>query len=185
MKITEPKNLFTWRGVPGGEGVVCHQKRYKDVMHLYKQKNQLDGDTVMYTVYSLPEKPAPGNLLWGLSLLHPVMVGNECNMTRGHFHKNLACEEYYWGMSGSGLLMLMDATGYCWAEKVYPGSLHRIDGHWAHRLINTSDQDLNVVCCWGADAGHDYERIETMPFPYRVGKINGAIVVRGIDEALL
>jgi glucose-6-phosphate isomerase len=40
----------------------------------------------------------------------------------------------------------------------------------AHRLINTGDEDLKVACCWPTTAGHDYARVEAMPFPQRAYK---------------
>lgn len=58
-------------------------------------------------------------------------------MTKSHFHENMDCTEFYFGIAGEGLLLLMDETGQTWAEKIYEGSLHHIDGHIAHRLMNT------------------------------------------------
>ena len=77
--------------------------------------------------------------------MEPVTIHGECNMTRGHFHMDWDCAEFYFGISGTGLLLLMDEDGKAWAERVAPGSLHHIDGHLAHRLINTGVR----FCAWG------------------------------------
>ena len=84
----------------------------------------------MYEVYSVSSQSEPGKLNWGLTVMHPVKVNGECNMTRGHFHENMDCEEYYWCSKGTGLLMLMDEEGKCWCEKMYEGSLHHIRSDW-------------------------------------------------------
>lgn len=77
----------------------------------------------------------------------------------------------------------MDEEGNTWAEEVSEGSLHHIDGHLAHRLINTGDEDMKVAACWGCDAGHDYAAVDAMPFGYRVMKEKGKLVfVRGEEE---
>lgn len=96
-------------------------------------------------------------------------------MTKGHFHENKDCVEFYFGIQGEGLLLLMDESGYTWAEKVFEGSLHHIDGHVAHRLVNIGEIDLKVGACWPTSAGHDYVAIEEKAFGYRIKKINNQI----------
>ena len=174
---TISSGLFhVWKGIPQGDNVQVSNKLYKDAKGFYKQIDKTLEDTLcMYEVYSILGKPESGHLNWGLSVLRPFLVNGECNMTRGHFHENLECEEYYWCQAGTGLLMLMDENGKCWCETMKEGSLHHIDGHHAHRLINTGNTDLEVICIWNGDAGHDYKRVEQMPFPIRVFKKNGRI----------
>ena len=109
--------------------------------------------------------------------MQPVCVNGECNVTRGHFHENLDCDEIYCGMGGEGLLLLMDEDYHCHAEKVKCGSVHYIDGHLAHRLVNTGNSELKVQCMWPSNAGHDYKRVEEHPFTVRVFKENGELKV--------
>lgn len=171
MRVVPSKLFFDWKGTIQGDQVKSSQKQYKDIAHIYKENDpSLSEDTVMYTVYSVDEPPIPGHLLWGLSILHPVYVNGECNMTRGHFHQDRQCQEYYWCMEGEGLLLMMDEEGECWVEEMKEGTLHKIDGNIAHRLVNTGDTDLAVVACWPSTSGHDYEAIEKKPFPIRVFK---------------
>ncbi|MDI3312094.1 MAG: glucose-6-phosphate isomerase family protein, partial [Thermoanaerobacterium sp.] len=102
-------------------------------------------------------------------------IEDECNMTRGHFHQDKNCAEYYFCVEGEGLLLLMNDNSEMWAEKVYPGSVHYIDGKYAHRLVNIGDTVLKVGACWPTTAGHDYDAIEKNEFPYRVYKRNGKV----------
>ena len=180
MKITDSALFHDFDQNIEGKDVVVTLKRYEDLKGIFECEDEsIAADTVMYEIRkaAASDKQA-GRLNWAVSLVHPVSVNGECNMTRGHFHKDEDCEEYYWCAAGRGLLMLMDDQGNCWCEKLKKGSLHHIDGHLAHRLINTGSQDLKVICVWNANAGHDYERIEKYPFPFRVFRKNRKIVVK-------
>jgi glucose-6-phosphate isomerase len=173
MKIFEPKAKHDFmNGILQGDAVEKSVKLYKDAKHFYKNVDaDLRDDTVMYEVYSYSQgDDKVGNLNWGLTVLKPVTVRGECNMTRGHFHKDLNCAEFYFGFAGKGLLLLMDEEGTCYSEKVFPGSVHHIDGRVAHRLINIGDEDMKVGACWPVQSGHDYERIEKFPFKARIYK---------------
>lgn len=179
MKIIEPQVIHQiYDGVIEGEAVKFYQKKFKEVKSLYQDTTNIDEDALVYTVYSYeqgdPNKE--GNLYWGLTILEPLNIHQECNMTRGHFHVNKDCAEFYFGIAGTGLLVLMDATGNTWAQKVFPGSLHHIDGKLAHRLVNIGDTQLKVGACWPTSAGHDYNAIETKEFGYRIFKKNQQVV---------
>ncbi|MGI5892607.1 MAG: glucose-6-phosphate isomerase family protein [Bacillota bacterium] len=168
--IEEAKFMQEWGSIPKGEGVISKQTHFADIQSIYERVDGLSKDTLMYTVYSTTS----GSLLWGQTILEPVLVHGECNMTRGHFHQRRDLDEYYWCQKGEGLLMLMDAQGKCWCEKMKPGSLHHIYGQWAHRCINTGKEALSVIACWPADAGHDYD----LTFPIRVFKENDQILLK-------
>jgi glucose-6-phosphate isomerase, archaeal len=183
MKIYEPK---LWhkisQGIMEGKDVKNHKKYLKDVKSLYKSENILseyDPETIVYEVYSFGEgeEEKQGNLYWGMTVMHPLYIEGECNMTRGHFHQDRNCAEYYFGIEGEGLLLLMDDKGEMWAEKILPGTLHYIDGRYAHRMVNTGDTELKVGACWPTAAGHDYASIEAADFPYRIFKIDGRIEI--------
>jgi glucose-6-phosphate isomerase len=114
-----------------------------------------------------------GGLFFGITRIHPGAVGNEYFMTRGHFHKIENRAEFYWGMEGEGMLILMDRNRNTWAEKMYPGSLHYINGYTAHRTANTGNGILSFGACWPADAGHDYETIAKSGFSKILVNRNG------------
>ncbi len=179
LKIADPEMFQSFEGNIVSDDAEKSVKKYEDLKGIYESEDpSIDPDTVMYEVTSLESKEkGPGRLSWAVSLLHPVLVNGECCMTRSHFHKNENCDEYYWCAAGRGLLMLMDGNGMCRCEKMKKGSLHHIDGHLAHRLINTGKKDLKVICVWNADAGHDYERVEKYPFPFRVFRRRGKLVI--------
>lgn len=175
MKINESKVLHhIHQGVIEGKDVQKSVKKYHEVAYLYEKQRR--DDPIVYEIYSYTQgEDVLGNLNWGLTILKPIDSFGECNMTKGHFHENMDCAEFYFGISGEGLLLLMDESGQTWAEKIYEGSLHYIDGHVAHRLINIGDTDLKVGACWPTSAGHDYTRIIEHEFGYRVYKRNGKI----------
>ncbi|MBZ9685465.1 glucose-6-phosphate isomerase [Clostridium estertheticum] len=183
MKILEP---ILWHkmqnGIIEGEGVKHTKKYLKDIFKIYKANYKLEGiddNTVMYEVYSYSEgKEVPGNLNWGLTVMSPVRINGECNMTKGHYHEDRNCVEYYFGISGEGLLLYMNIAGEMWAEKILPGSLHYIDGNLAHRLVNIGDSQLKVGACWPSSAGHNYEDVEKKEFPERIYKESGEIVFK-------
>jgi glucose-6-phosphate isomerase len=172
-------------GVPEGENVSHAVKRYHEVASLYEHPRQ--DDPVVYEVYTHDEGPKkPGNLLWGLTIMKPVDSNGECNMTRGHFHVDRNCTEYYFCLRGEGLLLLMDESGHTWAERMSEGSLHHIDGHLAHRCVNTSlTEELWIGACWPTVSGHDYESVEAREFGYRVKRnADGELVFEQRGESL-
>lgn len=177
MEIRKPKNIQAYlNGVIEGENVSHYVKPYKDVMKIYKNVDEnLAPETIMYEVYSLFDE-ADKYLLWGLTIMHPITVAQECNMTRGHYHADKSQPEIYFGLAGRGLLMYMRGDEI-FAEEVYEGSIHYIDGTYAHRLINTGSTDFKVGACWPKLAGHDYKAIEDKPFDVRVFKKDGKIVL--------
>lgn len=175
MEILEPSVIHhISQGVLEGKDVETYTKKYHEVSYLYEKPRE--DDPVVYEVYSYSKgEDVLGNLNWGLTVLKPVLSHDECNMTKGHFHENKDCVEFYFGIQGEGLLLLMDESGHTWAEKVFEGSLHHINGHVAHRLVNTGDVDLKVGACWPTSAGHDYAAIKEKEFGYRVKKVDDQI----------
>lgn len=114
-----------------------------------------------------------GGLYFGITTIYPGKVGREYFMTKGHFHVNPNSAEYYWGIEGEGVLLLMDRSRNVTAEKVVPGSLHYIAGGIAHRMANTGDEPFVFAACWPADAGHQYEEIANHGFAKRLMDVNG------------
>lgn len=136
-------------------------------------------ETTIYTVHSwLPVREwTPGGLFFGTSTIMPGKVGNEYFMTKGHFHELADRSEFYWGIQGKGVLILMDRDRNTWGEEVYPGSIHYIGGETAHRLANTGNDNLVVGACWPSDAGHNYEDIAINGFSGRLVEIDGEPVL--------
>jgi glucose-6-phosphate isomerase, archaeal len=124
-----------------------------------------------------------GGLMFGVTLIEAGRVGDEYFMTRGHFHARSEAAEYYWGICGEGILLLMDRRRRWRAERMRPGSLHYIPGHVAHRVANVGTGPLTFGACWPADAGHDYASIERDGFAARIVCVEGEPRVMAQDGA--
>jgi glucose-6-phosphate isomerase, archaeal len=165
-----------------GPGVVANRKRVTDLSGVFANdiaRAAFDPQAIAYEVQMhqpVPEGTEAG-LFFGISHLNPGTVGGEFFMTRGHFHAKSDRCEYYWGIAGTGLLLLMSRDRAFWTQVVKPGSLHFIPGHTAHRLINTGPTRLSVGACWPSDAGHDYDAIAREGFSARVFDRNGNVSI--------
>lgn len=163
-----------------------------DVIHKKKFLNQLNGlfedaaafkdlagDQVVYEVDAWCPVPngTEGGLFFGLTHLYPGIVGDEYFMTHGHFHEMANRAEYYWGIEGEGMLILMDKDGNTRGEAMFPGSLHYIPGFTAHRVANTGNRILRFGACWPSDAGHNYGTIKTEGFSKRVKKVDNKVLL--------
>ncbi len=133
-------------------------------------------ENIAYKVVSIPA-PTPalaGTLTFGVTYLNAYTIAGEYSLTRGHFHSDLQYDEYYFGLSGEGFLLYWDGADEVFAEQVFPGSVHYINGKYAHRLINTHNNDvMAVACCWNVRAGHNYATIDQAGFPIRCFSVDG------------
>jgi glucose-6-phosphate isomerase len=176
-------NLESW-GITG-EGITVGQKRLKDLKGVFadeKARLMLDAETLVYTVQALQpvSEDTPGGLFFGNTTLFPGNVKNEYFMTRGHLHSVIRSAEFYWGIKGEGVLILMDEHRVTRGERVFPGSLHYISGNTAHRLANTGSDPLTIGACWYSDAGHNYAEIERNGFSARLLEVDGIPTLVGI-----
>ncbi|WP_432799344.1 glucose-6-phosphate isomerase family protein [Poriferisphaera sp. WC338] len=146
--------------------------------------NEIAPGTLAYeaNLYLPVKQGTQGGLFFGNTKVMPMMIGNEYNMTKGHFHKNRDAAEYYWCIAGEGALILMNEDRSCRAEYMTPGSLHYIPGRTAHRVANIGKHVLTLGACWPADAGHDYETIAKQGFSARLLCVNGKPQLVDIDK---
>ena len=154
-----------------GDHVEAYVKKINDLDASYEGEiPDILADKIAYRIASLPA-PTPtyeGSLNFGITYLYPYTINGEYSMTRGHFHQNRSFDEYYVGISGIGYLLYWDGQDEVFVENVYPGSVHYINGKYAHRLINIDAKEtLAVGACWNTLAGHDYETINRLGFPVR------------------
>ncbi|MDA3906717.1 MAG: glucose-6-phosphate isomerase [Bacteroidales bacterium] len=161
-----------------GKSVIELTKRLKDLPEIFENKqafDQMDTEKIVYHVQAIfpVEEGREGGLFYGKTIIEPGKVGNEYFMTKGHFHKNANRAEFYWGILGEGVLLLMNEKRECWAEKIFPGSLHYIGGTIAHRTINTGNTPLSFGACWPSDAGHNYQEIINNGFSARLKELDG------------
>ena len=154
------------------KGLYLDEKAYKE----------MNSELITYEVimHSKEKEGKEGGMFIGTSYIHPGKVGNEYFITKGHFHAKRNRTEYYWGIQGKGALILMNEQGEAKVERVFPGSLHYIDEHIAHRLVNIGDALLAVGACWPSDAGHDYDVIAEGGFPLRIVEESGNPVIKRV-----
>jgi len=122
-------------------------------------------DTVIYEVYEIKRPEVAGEMLMGISIVHPGKVGQEFFMTKGHYHTILETAEVYYCMRGEGFMVMENPEGEFSIECLSPGRVLYVPPRWAHRSICTSRQDdLITFFVYPADAGHDYGTIEDRGF---------------------
>jgi glucose-6-phosphate isomerase len=122
-------------------------------------------DTLLYEVYEIKRPEVAGELLHGVSIVHPGKVGDEYFMTKGHFHTVLETSEIYHCLKGRGMVVMETPEGDWAAEELHPGKVLYVPPGWAHRSVNTSlEEDLATFFVYPGNAGHDYRTIEQKGF---------------------
>jgi len=131
-------------------------------------------DTVLYEVYELKRPEVAGELLHGISIVHPGKVGDEYYMTKGHFHTVLETAEIYECLKGEGVMVMETPEGEWAVEELRPGKILYVPPRWAHRSVNTgSGEDLVTFFVYPGNAGHDYGTIETQGFRKLMLEVGG------------
>lgn len=134
-----------------------------------------DGDRLLYEVYERTRPHAEGELPHGASILHPGKVGDEYNMTKGHFHAVLKTGEVYYCLKGSGYMVMETPEGEWAVEPLVPGRVLYVPPRWAHRSVNThATESLTTFFVYPGNAGHDYSTIEKQGFRKLVVERAGA-----------
>ena len=149
---------------------------YKDAVALKRLIDQ--GDPIHYEVFEKHIPEQAGHLLICISKLYPGRVGEECFMTKGHYHSVLATAEVYLCIRGEGFMMMKTTDGQCLAEPMKRNRMVYVPPCWGHRSINTGDEPLISFCVYPAEAGHNYGDIEKEGFPKRVFKHEGRVIIR-------
>ena len=135
-------------------------------------------DPLHYEVFEKPVPKEPGHLMYCISTLQPGLVGEECFMTKGHYHKKVETGEIYLCLRGVGYMMMKTEDGKCRYEKMTKGRMVYVPPYWAHRSINTSAlEPLISFCVYLADCGYNYGDIEKEGFPKRIFNRRGNICV--------
>lgn len=134
-------------------------------------------DTLLYEVYEIVRPEVPGEMMTGLSIVHPGKVGDEYFMTKGHFHAVPDTAEIYYCMRGQGYMLMETPDGDWDIQDLLPGNVLYIPPYWAHRSINTGTTDLVTYFAYPAHAGHDYGTIEQYGYRKLVLERDGQPVV--------
>jgi len=136
-------------------------------------------DVVLYEVYEIDRPKVSGELMNGISMVHPGKVGEEYFMTKGHFHAMMDTAEIYYCLQGTGV-MVMETPEVDWAvEDLRPGIVLYIPPYWAHRSVNTSAENVDLVTyfVYPGHAGHDYGTIETQGFRKLIVERDGQLCI--------
>ena len=137
--------------------------QYQDLA-AYEVKLTQD-DPVLYEVYEVARPQVVGELLMGIAIVRPGKVGNEYYMTKGHFHSVLETSEMYYCLRGTGFMVMETPEGDWAVEALKPGTVLYVPPRWAHRSVNTGDQEnLVTFFTYPGNAGHDYGTIERQGF---------------------
>ncbi len=138
-------------------------------------------DQLIYEVYEIRRPEIEGEMLMGISIVHPGKVGKEFFMTKGHFHSILDTAEIYYCLRGEGFMVMETPEGETSVEPLAPGKVLYVPPRWAHRSVCTSRQeDLVTYFIYPGDAGHDYGTIEKQGFHKLV--VEGANGIEIIDN---
>lgn len=122
-------------------------------------------DVVLYEVYEQKRPERTGELLHGISVVHPGRVGDEFFMTKGHFHSVIDTAEIYYCLRGYGRMVMETPEGDWTVEELRPGRVLYVPPRWAHRSVNIgSADDLVTFFVYPGHAGHDYVTIERRGF---------------------
>jgi glucose-6-phosphate isomerase len=122
-------------------------------------------NSLLYEVYEVRVPEHAGELLQGISIVHPGKVGEEYFMTKGHFHSVIDTAEVYYCLRGSGCMVMETPEGDCRVEELAPNRVLYVPPRWAHRSVNTGkNEDLVTLFIYPGHSGHDYGTIEKQGF---------------------
>lgn len=128
---------------------------YRDEAAFAEALGRDTGEPVYWVESSTPET-GRGALTIGLSVLRPGRIGDEFAMTRGHLHAQSEFAELYYGLSGSGVMLLESVEGESRALPIGPGVVVHVPGGWVHRSVNVGDDTLVTLFAYATEAGQDY-----------------------------
>lgn len=155
------------RALPGGELVTCRYLSQMGEMYLDSQavRDRLaEGDPLIYSFHELGVPEREGELAFGVSTVYPGKIGAEYYMTKGHFHRQRETAEVYYGLTGSGLLVIENEQGDCRTLPLSPGQAAYVPRGYAHRSVNTGTEPFSFFFVFPAQAGHDYGTVAEKGF---------------------
>lgn len=137
------------------------------------------GNPVIYQVCSVEPGHSAGDLHYGIGCVMPGKIGSEYFLTKGHLHSWRPAAEFYFGLTGEGLMLLEDeATGESRTVPLRANGAVYVPGHTAHRTINVGTAPLTYLGIYPANAGHDYAAIARRNFRKIVVDQDGAPALR-------
>lgn len=155
-------------------------RRASDMRGFYQDSEALekmieDEDPIIYKVYAVPHENE-GELSYAITVLHPGKVGKEYFMTKGHYHSKRDRGELYIALKGKGLLLMQKENDVQWFE-MEKGDVIYVPPFYAHRSINTGEEDFAFLAIYPGDAGHDYGSIAEKGFAKIVVEKDGKYAI--------
>jgi glucose-6-phosphate isomerase, archaeal len=159
---------------------LSHLKGYFQDEAAYQQAIAKD-DARVYEVYEIKRPETSGEMLMGVSIVHPGKIGDEFFFTKGHYHAVLETAEVYLVLRGEGCMVMENPEGETAVEWLTPNHILYVPPRWAHRSVCTSRQEpLITYFIYPAHSGHDYASIETTGFRKLV--VEGRFGIEVIDN---
>lgn len=143
-----------------------YQKRLADLAGLYADSAAFNalvagrGQEVVYDVTEHRPSAAAGDLITGVTRMSPGKIGDEFFLTRGHLHAQADRPELYFGLKGTGLMLMESPDGETRVVEIAANTVCYVAPHWIHRSVNVGADDFVMLFCYPADAGQDYAIIE-------------------------
>jgi len=141
-----------------------------------------EDDPILYEFWEIEQEGSAGELSFGLTRIHAGKIGKEYHMTKGHFHVTDG-DEIYVVVSGHGLLLLQTREGETRSLEMVPGGICYVPGGWAHRTVNTGNDNLLFLSIWPPNIEHDYETVAKHGFPIRVMEGADGPIVTDNDQS--
>ena len=140
------------------------ERRLSDLAPMYYDQETVEklvsGDNpLIYEIFYSAFPASKSDWGVGVSRIKPGTVGDEYNMTKGHFHEQDDQPEVYICTKGTGYLLMETLEGVFRAEEFRPGVVTHIPGHWSHRVVNTGTEDLSYIGVYSLSAGHVYDQV--------------------------
>ena len=158
--IKEPYGKKTYRRLSDLKEYFADRKAVEDILSR--------GDPVVYEVYEHPVPNEGEHLIFATTVLLPGKVGEEFHFTKGHFHLDPDGAEVIVGVEGTGIALLQNRTGELRQERLEASAAVYSPPGWAHRVVNTSKENLVFLSICRADIGHDYDAITAKGFAKRI-----------------
>ena len=116
-------------------------------------------DRLIYDMTHYYFETSNSDMSLAVSRIQPGKIGNEYNMTKGHFHERSDQPEIYFCLEGNGFLLLETEEGEFKAESWSPGTITHIPPQWAHRVVNIGKNVLFYMSTF-----HKIHRIYKLTF---------------------
>ncbi len=152
------------------DGAKMVERRLADLRGCFADSAAFDAalskdNPLIYSVGAIEPGTGEGDLHYGVGLIMPGRIGGEYFMTKGHLHAWRPAAEFYFGLSGEGVMLLEDeSSGESRIVPLVPNGAVYVPGHTAHRTMNTGNVPLTYIGVYPARAGHDYAAIAQRNF---------------------